>query len=70
MTVEQLVLSCRNELKQVWIFDQSGNGLVYGDEHDGNVKEYFDYEVAYFELEKVETIYDVPSYDLDITVEV
>lgn len=70
MTVEQLVLSCRNELEEVWLFNQSGKRLVSGDKHDGDVKEYFDYLVVYFYLEKTTSHFGTIYYDLKITLEV
>lgn len=70
MTVEQLVLSCRNDLRQIWVFDQDGTVLAYNDPYSYEVKEYYNYEVAYFDLDKVDELYDVSIYDLNITVEV
>lgn len=70
MIVEGLVLSCRNDLTEVWIFDQDGYTLAYGGPYDSNVKDYYHYEVEYFELEPRETIYGESIYDLNITLEV
>lgn len=70
MTVEQLVLSCRNELRYVWVIDQDGTVLAYNDQYSYEVKDYFHYEVEYFDLEQRPTIQGVCIYDLNITLEV
>nr|DAI05860.1 MAG TPA: hypothetical protein [Herelleviridae sp.] len=70
MTVEQLVLSCRNELRQVWLFDKKGSTLISCGEYDSELKEYFSYPVKYFYLEKVGNEHGLCRYDLNITVEV
>ena len=70
MTVEELILSCRNDLKNVWLFDQDGTALAMGGPYSYEVKDYFHYEVEYFDLEKVYTLQGVSIYDLNITLEV
>lgn len=70
MTVEQLVLSCRNDLREVWVLDQDGTVLACNDPYSYEVKEYYNYAVEYFDLDKVDELQGVSIYDLNITLEV
>lgn len=75
MTVEELVLSCRNDIALVWVYDQSGKTITYGRKDcikpslniDYSIVE--GYHVEYFELMKVGHNDNGPIFNINITVE-